>query len=257
MNAAAWFIVFQLKYWRLVFLVSATWVSLFQINGFAKADEGKTTTAKDPDSRSLSELNVAGFDPAASLRPVRGGKTWFEGFTFELGGAIEALTNRTALNFDVPRMALFFGVTQQIRAIWRGSFTLWLSDWEVNQNNWSFVSAFDTPFQRTSPLRFFSTIEAAPYYGSSVRLLSWPGWRYFRPSLFFGLGYLTFLQRRGWPVERGEELNGEVSARWGFGLRFVAPHLVAFSIKAEKWRGVKTFDYTGESLTLSLEFGDI
>jgi hypothetical protein len=93
-----------------------------------------------------------------------------------------------------------------------------------------------------------------PHAGPGIRA-ALGGW--FVPYLFGGVGYLAFFRNRAWPPERAEEVEGEAAIRFGTGLRVAVPEAIAFQVAAERWRGVKTFDYSAWALTVTAEFGDV
>lgn len=201
---------------------------------------------------------VVGLTRDQGLEPYRAGSSWHDGLSIGLGAAYERLTNRTGDRFSAPLLSLCMDMSQHIRGWWSGSVSLNLAQWNLKRENAEYAARFSPSFVSTAPLRIFSHVEWGPRAWPGLRRdETWNVFRYFQPSVFSGLGYLTFLQKRGWPLARGEELSGEVAARWGLGFRAILPDTVALSLKLEKWRGVKTFNYSGETVTLTMEWGDL
>lgn len=201
---------------------------------------------------------MAGLGSTLGLEPYRASAAWHDGLTIGLGAAYERLTHRTGDRFSAPVLSLCLDMSQHIRDWWSGGVSLNLSQWDLKRENTGFSSRFPQSFASAAPLRIFSLVEWGPR--------AWPGllrdstpemFRYFQPSVFAGIGYLTFLQKRGWPLARSEELSGEAAARWGVGFRVIMPRTLSVSLKIEKWRGVKTFSFTGETATLTMEWGDL
>ena len=211
----------------------------------------------EKDSLEVSPIVGKGIKDTSGLVPVDASKTWFDRITLSGGASFETLTARAATRFNVPNLAIFGGYSERIRGQWSGGMTLWFSSWHLKPGNEEFVRKFDAPFLEVAPIRLFTHIEWIPQYDQTSNIFDWNLWRFFRPSVSVGVGYVTFLKQRGWPIERREGLAGEAAARWGIGSRFILPGIVSLQVLIEKWRGVKTFDYTGEAITLSMEFGDV
>ncbi len=229
----------------------------------ARAQEAPAPPQKPPSTESADDADggtpeVIGFEQSGSLAPLRPSAKWHDGMTLKLGGAYEALSDRTARRFQAPNLGLFWGMTQHIRGPWSGGLSIWLSRWVVRQENTAFVSRYKEGFFETAPVRIFSHVELDVSFALRKWMLKEASiWNYFRPSAYAGLGFLTFLEKRGWPLARGEELDGEAIAQWGVGVRGIVPDVFALHLSVEKWRGVKTFNFTGSAVTLSLEFGDV
>lgn len=193
----------------------------------------------------------------SSVRPINASERWFDGATFGFGASYDELSGRTARRFRSPHLGVVLSYNERIRGPWSGGITLWLDDWSVQTGAKESFRAKGRPSDRWAPLRVMSHVEWAPlrwWYGSGPprafvdRAI---------PHLLLGLGYVTFFENREWPPARAEGAAGEAALRWGAGLRTVVPDAVAFNLTLERWRGVKTFDYSGYALTLTTEFGDV
>lgn len=230
-------------------VLSALSVGAAQAEPFSEPSSSEAQTLAAP---------TVGLGSTLGLEPFRASAAWHDGLTIGLGAAYEQLTNRTGDRFSVPVLSLCLDMSQHIRDWWSGGVSLNLSQWDLKRDKSGFASRLPQGFASTAPLRIFSFVEFGPRAWPGLHRDSTPKmFRYLQPSAFAGLGYLTFLQKRGWPLARGEELNGEAAARWGVGFRVILPRTVAVSLKVEKWRGVKTFSYTGETATLTAEWGDL
>lgn len=226
-------------------MTSAAWAASPQ-------NEGTGAAAQPP---------VVGTVQPSAIRPINASERWFDGVTFGIGASYDGLTSRTANRFRAPNLGLVISYAERIRGPWSGGVGFWLQSWDRRQSGalpgGDGPGGEGTDRDDVAPLRAMSTVEFAPLrlaYPSGDAPLSW---KLAVPYVFGGIGYLTFLRSREWPPGRADGVAGETAVRFGTGVRVVVPDAVAFQLVAERWRGVKTFDYTGYALTLTAEFGDV
>lgn len=209
-------------------------------------------------SPSPTGVPILGGTERSQLKPVNASERWFDGVSLGFGTSYERLTSRTRQRYSSPNLGLVATYTEHIRGPWSGGIGFWLGGWTTRNSAREYFSSLSPSFDRVAPLRAMTHVEFSP-------LQQWlrestaasPFLQYLNPKVFFGLGFLTFLESRGWPPNRSKQLNSEVAARYGLSLHSAWPRTIGTNLSWERWRGVKTFDYSGEALTLTIEFGDI
>jgi hypothetical protein len=208
-----------------------------------------------PDSTGVP---ILGGTERSQLKPVNASERWFDGVSLGFGTSYERLMNRTNLRYRSPNLGIVATYTELIRGPWSGGVGFWLGGWDTRNSAKEYFSSLNPPFDRVTPLRIMTHVEFSPLrQWLATSATASPFLQYFNPKVFFGLGFLAFLQSRAWPPNRAEQLNSEVAVRYGLSLHSAWPRTIGTNISWERWRGVKTFDYSGEALTLTIEFGDI
>jgi hypothetical protein len=200
---------------------------------------------------------LGGTEPSA-IRPVNASERWFDGVTIGFGGSYEQLTARAGRRFNVPNLGVVFTYSERIRGPWSGGVGVWLSGWDSRPQAVEYFGTEGPFYERLAPLRVMSHVEWAPLRLRDQAPTGEGGFRStFLPYAFAGVGYLTFFRSRDWPPARAEGVSGEAAVRYGVGSRFVIPRATAFNLTIERWRGVRTFDFSGHAVTLAAEFGDV
>jgi hypothetical protein len=205
-----------------------------------------------------TSVPILGGTERSQLKPVNASERWFDGVSLGFGTSYEKLTNRTQQRYRSPNLGIVATYTELIRGPWSGGVGFWLGGWNTRNSAKEYFSSLNPPFDRVTPLRVMTHVEFSPLrQWLATSATANPFLQYLNPKVFFGLGFLAFLQSRAWPPNRADQLNSEVAVRYGLSLHSAWPRTIGTNISWERWRGVKTFDYSGEALTLTIEFGDI
>ncbi len=185
-------------------------------------------------------------EPSRVLRQYSGYRG-MNGSTFGLGIFKDYLQNRTSARYAASDFGIQFSFDQKIKDMFSGGLVFRWSHWTAQED------AENTPAE-AAPIAFFSRIEMTPPLNS---VASSSISEVIRPFLTAGLGTVTFMSRRGIPLEKAKKESTEPAVTFGLGLRIVVPGAAAFRFSAEKWRGVRTFRYTAWGAYFEVQFGDV
>jgi hypothetical protein len=190
---------------------------------------------------------------ASRIVPLEKGKTGFEESVFVVGVSKDTLENRTKKRFLTTAPGVSLGWYQCVRRSWFGGLRIHTAEWEVSKKNPETTEEDVTFLQAESVVNFSPKLNFFNENSFSYRLNQ----SLFNPYFSLGLGAIFFLKNRGFPAERSKIETAEPSVSYAIGNKIVFGNLVAIGIGAEKFRGIKTFNYTGLRWALSLHIGDV
>ena len=155
---------------------------------------------------------------------------------------------RLKTRYEGTGAGVSLGFSQHIHDMWNGILIVGFSNWEAQE---TYVGD-EPPQSHIAPLTLSSIVEAAP---SPVTLLgSWSA--SFRPLLFGGLGYVQFFRDQAVPTSRSKKESSEMTFTYGVGIKYALPANMALRIAADRWRSIRTFNYSLTQIHLGILLGD-
>jgi hypothetical protein len=204
----------------------------------------------------LCFLSYKGLAQESRIQPKRLGETGFEDSLFSLGVTHSRLTNRTQEKFSAQNPGVTLAWRQYIWGCWFGGLRLHTTEWAAIE-----LKPSSAP-ESTQDVTFFqleSEVRCTPRWPK----MSEQVWlqnlqrKFLSPYFGFGLGALIFLKNRGFPIERSKIEKTQPSMSILVGNKFVLNNYLALGISWENFRGVKTFDYTGNRWMGEILIGDV
>lgn len=108
------------------------------------------------------------------------------------------------------------------------------------------------PASVISPLTIISNVS----YHAPLAKISPSVGRIVRPFLGAGFGWLQFLQERNLKATKSKQESSEPVFSMDFGIDLIVSESIGLRFMLERWRGINTYNFVGNRVTLQLLMGD-
>jgi hypothetical protein len=189
-----------------------------------------------------------------SLLPEKSGFRLLDTRQFGFGTFADTPTNRTANRYKRESLGFSISYDQLVRRNWSGGLSVRMGSWEPTEKGRTLLQDADRPADLASVWSLASRVQWSP---NATHWISPHIHNFFRPFGVFGLGFASFFDGRNLGSRRNKNERSEPDVHFGVGVRLVWPQNAALRISYEKWRTLRSFDYTADVWALEVQFGDV
>lgn len=184
------------------------------------------------------------------LVPLQSSPRLFDGAGIGFGLFSETTQYRAARRYVSQGLGLSLSYLQRVSQDWSGAIQFRWSEWIARKDRSVFE---ETPSSTVAPASIYSKVEYSPgFYGALGELEN-----FVRPFITGGLGYAQFYKKQGLPTGRDERERSDLMFTGGGGIKFAWTAGAGVRLSWERWRSMRTFDYSAHIWQAELVLGDV